>query len=142
MQESKAHPCACRMGRMMIKIVMIGLMAVLLALSLRQERTGFAMLVVLAASILILGLSATKMQGVLQVVGKLQEVFREDVVYVLILLKMLGITYIAEFGSGLCRDAGYGAVGGQIEFYGKLMLLVVSMPIIENLIEVITGIGL
>lgn len=142
MQESKAHPCACRMGRMMIKIVMIGLMAVLLALSLRQEKTGFAMLVVLAASILILGLSTTKMQGVLQVVGKLQEVFREDVVYVQILLKMLGITYIAEFGSGLCRDAGYGAVGGQIEFYGKLMLLVVSMPIIENLIEVITGIGL
>lgn len=117
MQESKAHSCACRMGRMMIKIVMIGLMAVLLALSLRQERTGFAMLVVLAASILILGLSATKMQGVLQVVGKLQEVFQEDVVYVQILLKMLGITYIAEFGSGLCRDAGYGAVGGQIEFY-------------------------
>ncbi len=142
MQESKAHPCACRMGRMMIKIVMIGLMAVLLALSLRQEKTGFAMLVVLAASILILGLSTTKMQGVLQVVEKLQEVFREDVVYVQILLKMLGITYIAEFGSGLCRDAGYGAVGGQIEFYGKLMLLVVSMPIIENLIEVITGIGL
>lgn len=127
---------------MMIKIVMIGLMAVLLALSLRQERTGFATLVVLGASILILGLSTTKMQGILQVVEKLQEVFREDVVYVQILLKMLGITYIAEFGSGLCKDAGYGAVGGQIEFYGKLMLLVVSMPIIENLVEVITGIGL
>lgn len=126
----------------MIKIVMIGLMAVLLALSLKQERTGFAMLVILAASILILGLATTKMQGVLQVVQKLEDVFQEDAVYVQILLKMLGITYIAEFGSGLCRDAGYGAVGGQIEFYGKLMLLAVSMPIIENLVEVITGIGI
>ncbi|MDE6851401.1 MAG: stage III sporulation protein AD [Lachnospiraceae bacterium] len=125
----------------MIKIVIIGLMAVLLALSLKQERTGFAMLVILAASILILGFSTTKMQGVLQVVQKLEDVFQEDAVYVQILLKMLGITYIAEFGSGLCRDAGYGAVGGQIEFYGKLMLLAVSMPIIENLVEVITGIG-
>ncbi len=128
-------------GSVMIKIVIIGLMAVLLALSLKQERTGFAMLVILAASILILGFSTTKMQGVLQVVQKLEDVFQEDAVYVQILLKMLGITYIAEFGSGLCRDAGYGAVGGQIEFYGKLMLLAVSMPIIENLVEVITGIG-
>lgn len=126
----------------MIKIVMIGLMAVLLALSLQQERTGFAMLVVLAASVLILGLSAGKMQGILNVVRRLEEVFQEDALYVQILLKMLGITYIAEFGSGLCRDAGYGAVGGQIEFYGKLMLLAVSMPIIENLVEVITGIGI
>lgn len=125
----------------MIKVVMIGLMAVLLALSLQQERTGFALLVILAASVLILGLSATKMQGVLQVVQKLKDVFQEDAIYVQILLKMLGITYIAEFGAGLCRDAGYGAVSGQIEFYGKLMLLAVSMPIIENLIEIITGIG-
>ncbi|MDO4165855.1 MAG: SpoIIIAC/SpoIIIAD family protein [Eubacteriales bacterium] len=126
----------------MIKIAMIGVIAVLLALSLRQERTGFGMLVVLAASILILGLSMTKMQGVLRVIENLEVTLQEDAVYVQVLLKMLGITYIAEFGSSLCRDAGYGAVGGQIEFYGKLMLLAVSMPIIENLIDVITGIGL
>lgn len=126
----------------MIKIVMIGLMAVLLALSLQQERTGIGMLVVLAASVLILGLSVGKMQGILKVVQQLEDVFQEDAIYVQILLKMLGITYISEFGSGLCRDAGYGAVGGQIEFYGKLMLLAVSMPIIENLIAVITGIGI
>lgn len=126
----------------MIKIAMIGVIAVLLALSLKREQTGIGMLVVLAASILILGLSMTKMQGVLQVVQSLEDTLQEDAVYVQVLLKMLGITYIAEFGSSLCRDAGYGAVGGQIEFYGKLMLLAVSMPIIENLIEVITGIGI
>lgn len=126
----------------MIKVVMVGLMAVLLALSLRQERTGFGMLVVFAASVLILGLSVGKMQSILVVVQRLEDVFQEDAVYVQILLKMLGITYLAEFGSGLCRDAGYGAIGGQIEFYGKLMLLAVSMPIIENLIGVITEIGI
>lgn len=120
----------------MIKIAMIGVIAVLLALSLRQERTGFGMLVVLAASILILALSMTKMQGVLHVIANLEDTLQEDAVYVQVLLKMLGITYIAEFGSSLCRDAGYGAVGGQIEFYGKLMLLAVSMPIIENLIKI------
>lgn len=51
------------------------------------------------------------------------------------LLKITGITYIAEFASGLCKDAGYGAIGGQIEIFGKLSILAVSMPIVLALLE-------
>lgn len=126
----------------MIKIAVIGVIAVMLALSVKQDQAGFGMLVVLASCILILGLSLTKMQTVLKVVQSIGDILEEDVIYLQVLLKMLGITYVAEFGSALCRDAGYGAIGGQIEFYGKLMLLAVSMPIIENLIKIITGIQL
>ncbi len=126
----------------MIKIAIIGVIAVMLALSVRQDQAGFGMLVVLAACVLILGLSLTKMQGVLKVIQDIGAVLQEDVLYIQVLLKMLGITYVAEFASALCKDAGYGAVGGQIEFYGKLMLLVVSMPIVENLVKIITGINM
>jgi stage III sporulation protein AD len=48
---------------------------------------------------------------------------------------MIGITYIAEFAAGICKDAGYGAVGTQIEIFGKLSVLAVSMPILLALIE-------
>lgn len=124
----------------MIKIAIIGVIAVLLALSVKQDQAGFSMLLVLASCVLILGFSLTKMQTVLKIVQGIGELLQEDAVYIQVLLKMLGITYVAEFGSALCRDAGYGAIGGQIEFYGKLMLLVVSMPIIENLVKIITEI--
>ena len=56
-------------------------------------------------------------------------------VYLTILLKIAGITYIAEFASGICRDAGYGAIGSQIEIFGKLSILAVSMPIVLALLE-------
>ena len=53
---------------------------------------------------------------------------------------MIGITYVAEFGANLCSDAGYKAVAEQIEFYGKLMVLAVSIPILMTLIETISSI--
>lgn len=52
---------------------------------------------------------------------------------------MIGITYVAEFASGLCRDAGYASVGAQIEMFGKFSIMAVSMPILLALIETIEG---
>lgn len=125
----------------MLKIAIIGVIAVLLAISLKYDQAGFGMLIILAACLLILGFSLTRLRGVLSVVETLKQCLKEDSIYIQILLKMIGVTYIAEFSGNLCKDAGYGAVAGQIEFYGKLMILAVSMPILENLITVLTGIG-
>ena len=50
-------------------------------------------------------------------------------------MKIVGVSYIAEFASHVCRDAGYGAVGSQIEIFGKLTVLAVSMPILTALLE-------
>ena len=50
--------------------------------------------------------------------------------YLEALLKMIGITYVAEFAAGMCRDAGYGSLGSQIEIFGKLSILALSMPIL------------
>lgn len=55
--------------------------------------------------------------------------------YLTALLKMAGITYIAELASGLCRDAGYSSMGTQIEMFGKLSILAVSAPIVLALFE-------
>ena len=60
---------------------------------------------------------------------------RINSVYLSTLIKMIGITYVAEFAAGICKDAGYGAVGTQIEIFGKLSVLAVSMPILLALIE-------
>ncbi len=62
-----------------------------------------------------------------------------DTAYVGTLLKMLGITYIADFSSNICKDAGYQAIAGQIEVFGKLAVLVLSMPILLALLDTIEG---
>ena len=46
-------------------------------------------------------------------------------------------TYIAEFASDLCRDAGYQGVAGQIQIFGKISVLAVSVPVLTALLDVI-----
>ena len=59
--------------------------------------------------------------------------------YFKILLKIIGITYIAEFASDLCKDAGYATIAGQIQMFGKLSVLAAGIPVLTALLETIRG---
>ena len=62
-----------------------------------------------------------------------------DSVYISTLLKMLGITYVSEFSASICKDAGYQAIAGQIEIFGKLFVFVLSMPVLLALLDTVRG---
>lgn len=124
----------------MLKVAIIGVMAVLLAIIVKQEKAEFSYFVVLGVCMLLLALSLDRLSNVIQMVKDLEGYLGDSSMYVGILLKMVGITYVAEFGANLCRDAGYGSVASQIEFYGKLMLLAISIPVLMTLIETIQSI--
>ena len=121
----------------MIKIAMIGLAAVLLAMQLKAGRPEYEIFITLAACLCIFFFLLTKLQIVLQAVNQIQTYIHIDAKYMAILMKMIGITYIAEFSSNLCKDAGYQAVAGQIEMFGKISVLVISMPVLMALIETV-----
>ena len=57
--------------------------------------------------------------------------------YFSVILKMVGITYIAEFASGICKDAGYQTIAGQIETFAKLTILALGMPVLTALLETV-----
>lgn len=124
----------------MEKVVMIGIMAVFLAIPLRKDKSEFSMLLILAACLLISMLALWKIRDLMSFLRSLQQYMGSGGVYLKILFKMIGITYVAEFGANLCRDAGYSAIASQIEFYGKLMLLAVSLPVLTSLFEILTQI--
>ena len=51
------------------------------------------------------------------------------------LLKMLGVAYVAEFASNICRDAGQQSVAGMIELFAKISIVVLSIPGLVFLME-------
>ena len=109
-----------------VTIAVVGITAVLLAVALKGMKGEYGTYLVMAAGFFIFFYG----------VGKLvQSYIRINSVYLSTLIKMIGITYVAEFAAGICKDAGYGAVGTQIEIFGKLSVLAVSMPILLALIE-------
>ena len=71
-----------------------------------------------------------RLKEILDIIRQMESYVKIRPVYLVTLLKMTGVTYAAEFASGICKDAGYGALGKQIEIFGKLTILAVSMPVL------------
>lgn len=59
--------------------------------------------------------------------------------YLGVLIKLIGIAYICEFASGLCKDAGYQSISGQIETAGRVAMLVITLPIMRAIVETVNG---
>jgi len=121
----------------MIKVALIGIAAVFIAIILKKNSSEYAFLVSISACLLIFAFGVTKIQSIMQIVNKIQGYISLSPTYVAILLKMIGITYVAEFSACLCKEAGHDAISKQIEMVGKLTILSMSMPIIVSLLDTI-----
>lgn len=120
-----------------IQVAVLGVVGILFAVYLKQEKGEVAIYLCVVVSLLIFF-------GILDSLGVLVDTLQEigsyiqiDVSYIGTLIKMLGITYLAEFSSGLCKDAGYQAIAVQIELFGKVTILVLSLPILLTLLRTI-----
>lgn len=118
-----------------VTIAVTGIIAVIMAVSLKGLKVEYGIYVVMAAGLLIFFYGMGKLTSILDTMKEIQSYIKINNIYLSTLIKMIGITYIAEFAAGICKDAGYGAIGTQIEIFGKLSVLAVSMPILLALIE-------
>lgn len=118
-----------------IQAAVLGITAVALAVQLKPLRQEYSVYLILAAGLVIGFLSISRMELILDTVRAIGSQIRVKNIYLGTLLKMVGITYIAEFASGICRDAGFSALGTQVEMFGKLSILAVSAPVLQALLE-------
>ena len=116
-----------------VQAALLGLTAVLLAAQLKPLKPEYAVYLVLAASIGVGFLGLARLGVLLDTLREIGNGIRIRHVYLAALFKMAGITYIAEFTSGICKDAGYSAVGTQVEMVGKLAILAVSAPVVGRI---------
>ena len=121
----------------MIKIALIGIVSVLAAIQFKNGKSEYAILIGIAGCVLIFYFSAGKLSSIVDSINKIRGYLSVNSEYLSILLKIIGITYIAEFSSNLCKDAGYTAIGNQIELAGKLSIMALSMPILLALLDTI-----
>ena len=120
-----------------IKVGILGVAAVFLAIPLRKEKQEYSMFLSMAVCICIFIYIITKVQIVLEFVEKLEGMIDIDSTYIGLVIKMVGITYAAEFAVNVCKDAGYGAIAGQIENFAKMSILVVSLTVLMAFIDTI-----
>lgn len=122
---------------MMLKIGCIGVAAVLLALMLKKEKNEFAILISIVAGMVIFAYALAQLQTVIEFLTQLIGRLPIESTYLFLLLKMLGIMYVADFASSICRESGYSSIAGQMELFAKLSIVVLSIPELMYLVNVL-----
>lgn len=118
-----------------IQIVGLGLLATILTLIIKEQNPLFAFLLATFTGIIIFLFLLGKIAAVIQLLENLTLKSNINPIYLQTILKIIGIAYIAEFGSQIVRDAGQEAIASKIELSGKILILVMAVPIITVIVE-------
>lgn len=120
-----------------IQIGILGIAGAVFAIQLKQNKAEFSVYLCIGISLLIFFSIFHYLEVIIETMGEVAASIHLNNTYIATLLKMLGVTYVAEFSSGICKDAGYQTIASQIEIFSKLTILVLSLPILVALLETI-----
>lgn len=122
------------------QIVAIGVIATVLSVLIKREKPEIGIYIGLTTGVIIFILLVTKLQSVIEILNQLAIKINIDDIYLNTILKIVGIAYIAEFGAQVCKDAGEGLIASKIEFAGKILIMVMGVPILVSLMDLIINI--
>ena len=122
------------------KIAGLGIAAVAIAVFVKNWKPELAMQISLSAAIVILITVLPYLKTAINMLKDISEQTGLDNSQIGLVLKVVGIAYIAQFASELCRDAGENAVATKIELAGKIIIMTLSMPVIYRLMGIVNDI--
>lgn len=120
-----------------LQIVGIGIIATILSVILRQQKPEFALQVSIITGLIIFIFVISKLNYVIEVLNNLAKRIDMDLIYFTTILKVIGVAYLAEFGAQIARDAGEGAIASKIELGGKILIMVLAVPVLTSLLDLI-----
>ena len=118
-----------------VKMAMIGVGAVILALKFKGIQPEYSLYLSIATGLLLMGIAISQLEIVIAYIKTIYGYLMLDSIYLKILMKIIGVAYLCEFASNLCKDAGYSSIAGQIEMAGKLTILIISIPVMTALLD-------
>ena len=121
----------------MLQLGILGVVGVIFALQIKPLKADLSILICIAVSLCIFFAMVGHLEELIGTIRDMMRFVELEYSYLGMILKMLGITYVSEFSSAICKDAGYQTIANQIEIFGKLTILVMSLPIILSLMETI-----
>ncbi len=120
-----------------LQIGIIGVVGALLAVQFKGGKAEYGIYMSAAVSILLFTCMVDRLRVFVDAVEQMSRYISIDSGYIAAMLKMIGVTYIAEFCSSICKDAGYQTIAVQVEIFGKLAILMLGMPVLLALMETI-----
>lgn len=123
-----------------LKITCGIIIGVLFALKLKQINSPLWIYLSICLSLFVLLYIINRIGFIFDYLSRIMDDIGLEEGYFQILIKIIGISYLCEFTSNICKESGFLSVAGQIEIGGKLTMMFMSMPILMAIIETITSV--
>lgn len=122
-----------------IKILCGVFIGVLLTIKLKGTGSPIAVYLSVSISLFVLFYVINRMYFVVDFLEDIMGGIGLETGYLEILFKLIGISYLCEFTSNICKEAGFVSVAAQVEIAGKLTMMVISMPVLLAIVDTVTG---
>ena len=119
------------------KIAAVGIVAAVLAITLRKTNPEISLQVSLAAGIVILLMSAEYLREAVRFVRSFAESLGGSFDALMLVMKVVGIAYICEFAVQALRDCGEGSIASKVELGGKLVMVAMTLPLFTEFIALV-----
>ena len=123
----------------MIKIVGVAFVTAISAILLRSTKPELSFAVTVTGVIVILLFIVDALQGTLLAFSTIANMTGVENGLLKILLKIVGVGYVTEFGAGILTDFGSNSVADKVSLAGKITIVVLSLPVLESLLSLIRG---
>ncbi|MBR7090978.1 MAG: stage III sporulation protein AD [Clostridia bacterium] len=120
------------------KVIGLALITTIAVIVVKQVKPEMAIFVGLAGTIIVFLYIIDLLEQVFDLFNYILEVTNINSEMFTILLKIVGVGYITEIGANICSDSGNSAIATKVQLAGKLIIFVLAIPIITNLVEMIT----
>lgn len=122
-----------------VKIALIGIVAGVLVVAIKQKQPEIGMQVSIVAGLIIFIYAIDYLVTAVDYIRNM--VTRYDIPYesITIVLKIIGIAYICEFAVQILKDTGEGSLASKVELAGRVFIIVLSLPIITSFMNMVLG---
>ena len=123
----------------MIKIAGFVLISLLLILFLKETKREFSIILAAACGIILFVTVADDLYDIATKIYDLSTQADNINTYISLMMRILGISLIAQFVADLCRDSGENALASQTATASKVLILIMTLPLFETVINIVTG---
>lgn len=120
------------------KIGIIGIIASILIITIKRDTPYLAICISVVTGVIIFLMIIPRIEQIINFLFDIIKQLDLNFSYISIILKIIGISYISEFCSQICIDSGQSSIASKIEICGKVFIMLISIPIVTELLELIT----
>lgn len=119
------------------KIISIAIITCVACLIVKPIRSDFAIFISIVGGIIVLFYSVSYLSQIFDIFNEIFHISGINVSIYSIILKIIGIGYLTEFTAGICNDTGNSSLGDKVLLGGKIVILVMAIPIVMSILEIV-----